>query len=284
MSLAIRISGYVNMSFLKNPNGLSLKDIEKTVESYEKNYFDESGTQMCLVDCMRFMEKPRIEQKDITKFFSINKISPFWEFSDGKYFLVNNDEYNLDEKEKNVLVEIRKNPKKVKKYRERALMWMNIVEMLTNSPEGVNFDDLYAGFRSFSKQFKLNEPLEEYGLSEDHFIEDSFIDLMHFDSADPYNSVYIDKKDDSSSSRTFAYEYFTDWEYKNGLYHPTDEWIEKNKEKIKKYGSIISSNNKLEDKTLLNQINQYCILSGKTNNDFLRMHLFMQANLDNSRK
>ncbi|MEK6906536.1 MAG: hypothetical protein AABW81_02860 [Nanoarchaeota archaeon] len=269
---------------MTNPNGLSLRDIEKTVEIHEGKYFDRSEAQHCIVDCMLFKTKSLIEQRDITKFLSFRNDPPFWNFKDGKYFL-SDDKFRINDEEKNILEESRKYSEMFKKH-EYLTRLISIIETLTNNPLGVSFNELYNSFLDFNKKFGVFKELtNEYNLDENTLIEESFIQAMNFDYTEPYDSVYLDKKEDSpKNSRVFAYEPFIDWEYRKGLYYPTEEWLKKNEEGIKKSERAIKSLvNKLEDKTLLNQVNQHCILKEKTNNDFLRMHLFMQANLERSR-
>lgn len=285
MSLAIRIKEYVHIAFMTFPNGLNLGNIEKIIEIHEGKYFDKDEAQSLIVDCMCFMKKSKIEQRNITKFYSRYRSPQFWNFKDGKYFL-SDDKFKLNDETRDILEEIKNSPKEIKKYNNLNLELINLINSLTIHPKGINLNKLYDSFLEFNKKFNLHtEIAKEYDLNEDELIEDSFVEIMGFASTEPYDSVYLTKKDEEKLKKGgFAHEPFNDWEYRDGLYYPTQEWLEKNKEGIKKSEKAIKSLvNKLENKTLLNQVNQYCILKEKTNTDFLRMHLFMQSNLEKSR-
>ncbi len=282
MSLAIRIGEYVNISFMTIPTGLSLNDIEKTIEIYEGKYFNKYESQNLIVDCMCFTKKSIIEQRDVTKFFSIHNLTPFWKYQGDKYFLADS-KFKLNDEDKQILW----NLDKVKIYNEKTISRLNIISILTNNPKGVRLDNLYNFFLDFNKKFNFYTYLaKEYNLNEENLIEESFVDIMGFNYAEPYKSVYLDKKDEEKLKKGgFAHKPFIDWEYKNGLYYPASDWLEENKEKIKKSEKTIKSLVRIiESKTLLNFIQEYCILEKKTNSEFLREHIYMQANLDSLRK
>jgi hypothetical protein len=275
MSLRLRVGTILQMLFVINPDGLSIKDFERMIKIYEGKYFDLYEAQSGIVDGLDLMKKPPLERRFLNKPSSYNGHN-FWVYKEEKYYPHEN--IHLYDKPKEIIKKIEKG-EKIENYDHYCLFQDKLVSILDENKQGIEFNELYTNFKNFYSLF------EKYDQEE---IESTFCSLMKFEDKPPYETVYFDKKrPEEIKYRDFSYAEnpFREWEYRNGLYYPNEKFLNnpeiqfKDPEGAKRY--YIS---KIEDLTLLDQIRGYAKLNNLTDFEFLNMHAFMQANLDASRK
>jgi hypothetical protein len=278
MSLRLRIGFFIRELFAIKPDGLSIKDLERGIKVLEGKYFYLYETQGGIVDGLDLMKRSPLERHIHTKHNSSGR-DKFWNYEKGKYFL--NKELRIYEESKEIFNKIKKGEKieEVDPCLVYILFEDKVKSILEENKQGIKFKDLYNNFKDFYSLFK------EYNQEE---TESSFCSLMSFQDKHPYEKVYFNKKRPENlkyNEFSWAEQPFRDWEYKNGFYYANEKFLKdpeikfENPEAARKYYM-----SKIEDLTLLDQINSYCNLRKLTNSNFLKMHAFMQANLDASRR
>lgn len=278
MSLRLRIGSLLEMSFTLNTKGLSLKDLERIIQIHEGEYFYLSDAQHGIVDGMAFMKKPILERRNLTKPSFYNRES-FWKWGDGKYFLVKGQE--LSKNAKSGLDSLDSGILQLEDKLDYLVFCEDkLIDILDKNKNGMELKRFLFSFGDFAKKFG--------SLDDEEKINKLFSDFMHFDRGHPYETVYLDKHAPGGvkyDEFSWAEESFTQWDYKNGLYFPNDDFLKnipqffKEPEKAKEF--FIE---RIEHLTLLKQILDYCRGKNLSNSEFLRMYSLMIANLDASRK
>ncbi|GBE19775.1 hypothetical protein BMS3Abin17_00503 [archaeon BMS3Abin17] len=285
MSLRLRIHKYIEFFFLINQEGLSLKDIERGIETAEGKYFWRHEAQEGIVDCMMLLKKPVLERRNLTKGNKYSD-SKFWKFKGGRYFLDSGKKPFSSgfENDERLLEDLNRNKELFREANLFDICEIKAIDILSKYKNGIPINNFFKEMSEFFPDYMQNKNSENSWEDLDRLLDS----VMGFESKSPYEQIYLGRKAGEGADRSefshYAEQPFTDWEYGGELYYPTKEFLDRSKDKLrsikkdtKKYFKI-----NIENLTLLGQVSEHCRLNGKTNSEFLRMHIFMQANLEKS--
>lgn len=288
MSLAIRIGTFLERIFYQNPNGISLKDIVKEVAKIEP--ISAAFVPFETVKAMCFQHRPDLESHDITKHgYSTSDYQKWWKYEGGKYFMQEGVFTMPDRRDIRLLRAVEKDKEEFNKHEfAHHICETKIKKMLKKSPEGITMDYII-------NELKLLYPLDRH-----NEIGQDIVCVMRFDHKKPFETVYLDRMDEKDAkenlesalndpiakkmaNRDFVpYKPFIFWMFKDGRYYPTEEFLKEYGERLARrgIGKDLQAEADASYNTLLGQVAEHCRINGLTNNEFLRMYLLMQANMD----